>query len=130
MAVPFKATGTGSAVAVSGPPILEIYVTGAGHATHMGCISIWQHHFVNAITMTFYDGTYVWTAADGDTIYGSYSGNLVYTPDGFEIHGIFTIDGGTGELTDAKGGGTCTGMQFFDNTCVLKLDGTISYASM
>ena len=124
---PFKATGKGSAVVLSGPPILEIVVTGSGHSTHMGKIGIWQHHLVSVITMTFYDGTFVWTAADGDTIEGSYSGNLVPTSAGFEIHGSFMIDGGTGRFAGASGSGAALGMQYNDNTAELELDGTISY---
>ena len=124
---PFKATGKGSAAALSGPPILEIVVTGSGHSTHMGKVDIWQHHFVNVITMTFYDGTFVWTAANGDTIDGSYSGSLIPTSAGFEIHGSFTIDGGTGRFAGASGGGAALGMQYFDNTAELELDGTITY---
>jgi len=124
---PFKATAKAYAVAVSPPPILEIYITGNGHATHMGNISIWQHHFVNVISMTFYDGRFVWTAANGDTIEGGYYGSMVPTSVGFEIHGYFTIDGGTGRFEDAVGGGIASGMQYFDNTADLRLDGTITY---
>ena len=125
--VPFKATAKAYAVVVSGPPILEIYISGSGHATHMGNISVWQHHFVNVISMTFYDGRFVWTAANGDTIEGGYYGSMVPTSVGFEIHGHFTIDGGTGRFEDAVGGGIASGMQYFDNTADLRLDGTIAY---
>jgi hypothetical protein len=124
---PFKATAKAYAVAVSPPPILEIYITGSGHATHMGKTSIWQHHFVNVISMTFYDGRFLWTAANGDTIEGGYGGSMVPTSVGFEIHGQFTIDGGTGRFEDAIGGGVASGMQYFDNTADLRLDGTITY---
>lgn len=125
--VPFKATAKAYAVAVGGPPILEISLSGSGHATHMGKVSIWQHHFVNVISMTFYDGRFVWTAANGDTIEGGYYGSMVPTSVGFEIHGHFTIDGGTGRFEDAVGGGIASGMQYFDNTADLRLDGTITY---
>ena len=124
--VPFIANAKAYAVAVSGPPILEIFITGSGHATHMGEISIWQHHFVNVITMTFYGGEWVWTAANGDTVEGGYYGSMVPTSVGFEIHGYFTIDGGTGRFEGAEGGGIASGMQYFDNTADLRLDGTIT----
>jgi hypothetical protein len=124
---PFKATGSGSAVALSAPPVLEIVVTGNGHATHMGKVGIWQHHFVDVTTMTFYDGMFVWTAANGDTIEGSYSGYLVPTSAGFEIHGSFTIEGGTGRFEGSTGGGSASGMQYNDNTADLALDGIITY---
>ena len=124
--VPFKSTAKAYAVAVSPPPILEIYISGSGHATHMGKISIWQHHFVDVRSMTFYDGMFVWTAANGDTISGGYYGSMVPTSIGFEIHGYFTIDGGTGRFENAEGGGIASGMQYFDNTADLGLDGTIT----
>jgi hypothetical protein len=124
--VPFKANAKAYAVVVSPPPILEIYITGNGHATHMGNIRIWQHHFVNVLSMTFYDGVFVWTAANGDTISGGYYGSMVPTSTGFEIHGYFTIDGGTGRFENAEGGGVASGMQYFDNTADLRLDGTIT----
>ena len=126
--VPFKANAKAYAVAVIDYPILEITISGSGHATHMGEISIWQHHFVNVITMTFYDGEFVWTAANGDTIEGGYYGSMVPTSVGFEIHGHFTIDGGTGRFENAVGGGLASGMQYFDNTADLRLDGTITFA--
>jgi hypothetical protein len=125
--VPFKATAKAYAVAVSPPPILEIYISGNGHATHMGNISIWQHHFVDVRTMTFYDGRWVWTAANGDTIEGGYYGSMVPTSVGYEIHGHFWIDGGTGRFENAVGGGIASGMQYFDNTADLRLDGTITF---
>jgi hypothetical protein len=124
---PFKATGSGSAVALSAPPVLEIVVIGNGHATHMGKIGIWQHHFADITTMTFYDGIFVWTAANGDTIEGSYSGYLVPTSVGFEIHGSFTIEGGTGRFAGAYGGGSASGIQYYDNSADLALDGMITY---
>jgi hypothetical protein len=124
---PFKATAKAYAVVGQVGPILEISISGSGHATHMGKISIWQHHYVDLISMTFYDGRFVWTAANGDTIEGGYFGSMVPTSVGFEIHGQFTIDGGTGRFEDAVGGGIASGMQYFDNTADLRLDGTITY---
>jgi hypothetical protein len=128
--VPFKATGHGNAIAVSGPPIIEIFVYGSGQATHMGRVSIWQHHYVNVTSMTFYDGEWVWTAANGDKLMGTYYGSLVAAAEGFEIHGQFAITGGTGRFANAVGGGIASGMQYYiDNTADLKLDGRIMYGS-
>ena len=128
--VPFKATGKGNAIAVTGPPVLEIFVYGSGQATHMGNVIIWQHHYVNVITMTFYDGEFVWTAANGDKLLGTYYGSLVPAAEGFEIHGHFDIIGGTGRFESAVGGGVASGMQYYvDNTAELRLDGTITYGS-
>jgi hypothetical protein len=126
--VPFKATGNANAVAVGGPTILEIDISGSGHATHMGKTSISQYHFVDLTApLIFYGGRFVWTAANGDTIEGGYHGTMVPTLAGFEIHGYFTIDGGTGRFENAVGGGIASGMQYPDYTADLRLDGTIAF---
>jgi hypothetical protein len=127
--VPFKATAKLNAVVVGQVgSVLEIIISGSGQATHMGKISAWQHHFVDLATMTFYDGRWVWTAANGDTIEGGYYGTLVPTSVGFKIaSGHFWIDGGTGRFENAVGEGTPSGVQYFDNTADLRLDGTMTF---
>ena len=98
--LPFVEYATANAVLgpLTNPPILDIYISGNGYATYLGKISISQHHFVDLTTMTFYGGTYTDTAVNGDTIFGRYSGYMVPLQNGnLEIHGIFTIDGGTGD---------------------------------
>lgn len=125
--VPFRARGKCNAVLVGQVgPVLEIDISGRGYATHMGIVSIWQHHFVDLSSMTFYGGRFIWTAANGRAIEGGYYGSMVPTAVGFEIHGYFTIDGGTGRFENAVGGGIASGMQYFDNTADLRLDGTIT----
>jgi hypothetical protein len=107
---------------------LDIYISGSGYATYLGKISIWQHHYVDLNTMTFYDGTYTDTAANGNTIFGTYHGYMVPLQNGdLEIHGIFTIDGGTGRFCDVVGGGRALGVQHPDNTAWLLLLGTIIF---
>jgi hypothetical protein len=107
--------------------LLDIFISGGGYATYLGKISIWQHHFVDLNTMTFYGGTYVDTG-NGATIFGTYYGYMVPLQNGdLEIHGIFTIDGGTGRLCDVVGGGRAIGVQHPDNTAWLLLLGTISF---
>jgi hypothetical protein len=125
---PFKVVmkASGQATPLSAT-LLEIVITGSGQATHMGKSSVWQHHVVDLTSMTFFDGEYILTAANGDTVEGSYYGYLVPTSVGFEIHGLFTVDGGTGRFADASGGGSALGIQYFDNTAELGLYGTIAY---
>ncbi len=79
--------------------------------------------------MTFYDGTFIWTAANGDELHGTYGGYLeVVSATLTEIHGTFTIDGGTGRFQHATGGGPASGTQsLVDGSAVLVLDGSISY---
>jgi len=128
--LPFVEYATANAVLgpLTHPPILDIYISGSGYATYLGKISVRQHHFVDLTTMTFYGGTYTDTANNGDTIFGTYHGYMVPLQNGdFEIHGIFTIDGGTGRFCDVVGGGRAVGVQHTDNTAWLLLLGTISF---
>jgi hypothetical protein len=132
------ATATASVLAPEKPPpgkspppanLLYIRVSGSGYATYLGKISVEQYHTVDTTTMTFYDGTYTDTAANGGTIFGSYHGYLVVLKNGdFEIHGIFTIDGGTGRFSNViGGGGKAIGVQHPDNTAWLLLLGSICF---
>ena len=128
--LPFVEYATASAVLgpETDPPILDIYISGSGYATYLGKISVRQHHYVDLTTMTFYGGTYTDTAANGDTIFGIYHGYMVPLQNGdLEIHGIFTIDGGTGRFCDVVGGGRALGVQHPDNTAWLLLLGTIIF---
>jgi hypothetical protein len=107
---------------------LDIYISGSGYATYLGKISVRQHHYVDLTTMTFYGGTYTDTAANGGTIFGRYHGYMVPLQNGdLEIHGIFTIDGGTRRFCDVVGGGRAVGVQHPDNTAWLLLLGTIIF---
>lgn len=111
------------------PPVIYVTVSGSGWATYLGKISVDQYHTVYPLSMTFDDGIYTDTAANGATIFGRYHGSLVPLQNGdFEIHGIFTIDGGTGRLGNVVGGGgMAIGVQHLDNTGWLLLLGTISF---
>jgi hypothetical protein len=112
--VPFVATFTSSVP--SGPPpdckgLMPVTLTGTGTATHMGLFTNTQSHCVNLSTGDFIDGTTILTAANGDTIIGTYSGHLVFSAD-FKtaaIYGVFKVTGGTGRFAGATGGGLATG---------------------
>jgi hypothetical protein len=132
--VPFKANVTG----VAGPPpsgappwYMEVY--GAGVATHMGKVAVFQSHYVTPTSdpylLDFSDGVFVWTAANGDELHGTYSGQLQVVSEVLsEIHGTFVIDGGTGRFQSATGGGSASGTQsLVDGSVVLILEGSITY---
>jgi hypothetical protein len=111
-------------------------VIGSGIATHMGRVTVSQTHIVapNAIdpaVLDFYDGTFVWTAANGDQLFGTYSGYLTMNvaTGYYEIHGQFVITGGTGRFQSATGGGLATGTQSpIDGAFDFTLDGTIVFS--
>jgi len=128
---PFTATAESTSVTVvpTSPTVLMISITAVGQATHMGRIEIEQHHFAHLDTGLFDGGAFVITAANGDTLDGSYSGYLTPTsvPGEFAIHGSLTFDGGTGRFADASGIGSASGIQHPDGTADLILDGTITY---
>jgi hypothetical protein len=110
---------------------MEVY--GAGVATHMGKVAVFQSHYMTPTSdpnlLDFYDGVFVWTAANGDELNGTYSGQLQVVSEVLsEIHGTFVIDGGTGRFQSATGGGPASGTQSLVNgSAVLILEGSISY---
>ncbi len=113
--IPFVATFTSSAPSGTPPTCpagypMAVSLAGTGHATHMGLFTNTQSHCVNPATMDFVQGTTIMTAANGDTIVGTYSGHMVVTgPTTASIYGVFVITGGTGHFAGATGGGAATG---------------------
>ena len=128
--VPFKAEATATATPTGNPVngILGISILGSGTATLMGKVSVSQQMSVNLATGEFFDGTFAWTAANGDKVFGIYHGNMIPTSDPTVslIDGVFTFTGGTGRFEGATGGGTASGKQFTTGSAELKLDGTIT----
>lgn len=89
---------------------------GEGNATHMGLVRIDRSHcFDPTNDPVLYDGYWEAVGANGDKIWGSYTGALVPTEfdeNGVPIRGTitspFTIDGGTGRFEGATGEGVTT----------------------
>ncbi len=116
---PFKMTEYGY-VTDEGPDVgdcavVTVEASGEGNATHMGLVSITRTHcFDFEHDPPIYDGEWEAVAANGDKIWGTYSGVLVPTEfgDNGPIRGTitapFTIDGGTGHFEGATGGGITT----------------------
>jgi hypothetical protein len=74
----------------------------------------------------------VFTAANGDRVYATYSGTVTAQPSGpHRVAGHFTITGGTGRFLGASGGGTLTGhedlSQVVSATGRIDAEGTIVY---
>jgi hypothetical protein len=53
---------------------IDVQVEGNGEATHLGQYTISRHHCFNPASAAFEDGTFEQTAANGDKIFGTYSG--------------------------------------------------------
>ena len=86
----------------SGFPIVSANFT--GNATHLGRFTLALPH---TVTANGHFGTFVFIAANGDTVTGSFTG-VVDSVDGLVLHvtEIATIEGGTGRFADASGGFT------------------------
>ena len=87
----------------SGGVVLE--VTGSGHATALGNYSARYRECLDPATGAVTAGTFTLTAANGDTLFGTYGGQAVPTDDpsvvAYDDPGVIT--GGTGRLAGASG---------------------------
>ncbi|HEX6386013.1 MAG TPA: hypothetical protein VF177_15190 [Anaerolineae bacterium] len=113
---PFKARGPESVVqegpgGACGADRIDVQVEGSGQGTHVGQYTITRHHCFNPALATFEDGTFELTAANGDKIFGTYSGfvaGVVEVDDQGNplviiINATQVITGGTGRFADAEG---------------------------
>ena len=108
--VPFKAAETGT-FQMSGqcePSGLVLDVSGTGDATQLGHYTAHYRECFDPATGVVTAGSFTLTAANGDKVFGTYSGQVSPTGDpsviAFEDPGVVT--GGTGRFADA--GGTLT----------------------
>ena len=96
-----------------------------GTATHLGRFTGRLTAEVTGNTAT---GTFTFTAANGDQLFGTYEGQfLPLEPPLAAIDGAFTNTGGTGRFEGVTGGGDASGVQnFATGEATVVLDGTIS----
>jgi hypothetical protein len=112
------------------PPILSVRTSGSGKATHLGKYSFGMEHEVNLVNQAA-TGSIEFTAANGDRLYATFTGQGFSTP----IPGVLatvetaTITGGTGRFEDATGEFTVVWLVFGDMSTTSGLfGGTISAA--
>jgi hypothetical protein len=112
--VPFKAseTGTFRILGPCGVGGIVIDVTGSGQATDLGKYTAHYRECLLPATGTITAGSFTLTAANGDTIFGTYSGQAGPTGDpsvvAFDDPGVIT--GGTGRFAGAGGSVTQHGL--------------------
>ena len=124
--VPFKGTLEGSQTTTPlEPPLAFSVVSATGTATLLGRFTLEIPHTVNFATATG-DGTYTFTAANGDTLTADFTGEAQVGPI-ISIVEHATITGGTGRFAGAAG--TFTAHRLYDpvnGTTTGSFDGTIS----
>jgi len=100
--VPFKASDYGSATVVGGSgSTIQTADNGRGHGTHLGRYSVAAGETIDLATGAVTDGFYTLTAANGDTLTGTYSGQALPGFVGYVVSGPIT--GGTGRFLGATG---------------------------
>ena len=103
--VPFRGSLAGTAtVTPLNPPIVAVRIEATGTATHLGRFTLEAPHTVNQATLTAV-GTYLITAANGDTITANLAGTatMVNPPNVISITETATVTGGTGRFAGASG---------------------------
>lgn len=102
--VPFQGTLSGTVtVTPLTPPIASVEIDGTGVATQLGRFTLDVPHIVNQATRIA-TGTYEFTAANGDTLTASFSGQATLVAPGvLTVAETATITGGTGRFDGATG---------------------------
>ena len=104
--MPFRGVVAGSVISVTPLDACNqlIEVVNGGNASHLGRFTGTAEFVVNVCDLT-YVGSYVFTAANGDSISGPFIGTLTPT----DVQGVFDntetafITGGTGRFAGASG---------------------------
>jgi hypothetical protein len=100
--IPMQARDTGSAtiVGMSGS-VVHTFDTGLGTATHLGRFTLSASEDIDLLTGAVTNGSFTLTAANGDTVSGTYSGQALPGLVGYLVSGPIT--GGTGRFGGATG---------------------------
>lgn len=145
-AIPFQATlgFTESVTFTFQPPCFAMaQLSGSAEATEIGRVTAVSQDCINPLgAFDPATGSYqfastgpgvVFTLANGDHVYASYSGTLTYQAGApHAINGHFIITGGTGRLAGVTGGGTVTGTEDISSVVTgrgqVVFDGSLSLA--
>ena len=107
--LPFKGNLSGSVtVTPIASPLVSALIQGGGTATMLGRYTVEVDHIVNQATRVGV-GTYVFTAANGDTLTATFSGQATLVAPGvLTVAETGTFIGGTGRFAGATGGFTAS----------------------
>jgi hypothetical protein len=127
----FKGTLEGTVtVTPINPPIASVLIEATGHATKLGRFTVEVPHVVNQAVRVG-SGSYIFTAANGDTLTASFTGvGTLVAPGVLSTTETATITGGTGRFAGATGSFTAHRTFFITaGETVGSFEGTISSPS-
>jgi hypothetical protein len=113
---PFHANFTTKVISVVEGEFLHITVTGSGQANYLGKTKAFTDNQLVSLIDGSGTATYTLTAADGDTLVLELvvpPGGTINVDGGVLFSGTYTINGGTGEFSDASGAGIFAGSGLF-----------------
>jgi hypothetical protein len=126
--VPLKGSLEGTTIVTPlNPPFASVVVTASGNATQLGRFTLQLPHVVNFATRSA-EGTFTFTAANGDRLTGVFTGQADTTPPIFKLEERGTITGGTGRFAEASG--TIAIHRLFDpaaGTTTGTIEGTLTF---
>jgi len=103
VALPLQGQFEGTAtVTPLDPPFAQVVVSATGQASHLGRFTLSIPHVVNFATRSA-TGTMTLTAANGDTLTASFTGQSQIADPLVTIVETATVTGGTGRFADASG---------------------------
>jgi hypothetical protein len=102
--VPFRGNLAGTVtVTPLDPPFVAVLIQGTGNATQLGGFTVEIPHLVNQATRIAV-GSYVFTAANGDTLTADFTGQAtLLAPGVLSVAETGVITGGTGRFAAATG---------------------------
>jgi hypothetical protein len=127
--VPFRGTlqGVDAGTPIPNSTLVSVKVQATGNATHLGRFTFTLLATVNTKTMIG-TGTFLFTAANGDTVFGTSSGKATLTAPGvLTIVENMIITGGTGRFAGSTGSFTAVRLKNLANSATTgSFAGTIS----
>ena len=129
--LPIKGSYTTVSEQLSGPPMVQLRITGTGQSSHLGKGSFVALSTMNLTTAPPFTigGTTTFYAANGDEFFTSFTGTATPVSEGvLEVEMNHEITGGTGRFTNATGnftGYTIAGPA--NPVAHITYEGTISY---
>jgi hypothetical protein len=86
----------------TGFPMVDVFIAATGQATQLGQFTLEIPHVVDFQAATG-EGTFAFTAANGDTVTATFAGQADTSAPIFVIREVATITGGTGRFVGATG---------------------------